>query len=288
MYSETSIFTTGVSRRDFLQRASVTALAVSALPEHMLGEGIGNEEAGTMSLWDLAQKSRDILTLTVWFTAQDVNKFLSNAEGMENAIGWCRQNGVTKIRLEAFGRGLYADRQALLGAKARFLSEGFAVQGGALTTKFGKNGFGDDWNAQCYTNKTTQEELQRIFEYAASMFDDIIIDDWYFTQCQCAECIAACGEQAWSKYYRDLMVEMSRDRIMKPAHAINPNVKVIIKFHSGTTNFTGAGTWRASRRFSMESGWERNRAISTIGMAQGTRSVTTPTSICDGSEASGV
>jgi hypothetical protein len=230
MNSEFSTLAPGMSRRDFLQRASAAALAASAMPEHALAKRMSGEEVSTHPLWDLAQNSKDILTLTVWFTAQNVNKFLSNADGMEDAIRWCKQNGVTKVRLEAFGRGSYADRQTLLGAKARFLREGFAVRGGVLTTKFGKNGFGDDWNAQCYTNKTTQEELQRIFEYASSIFDDIIIDDWYFTECQCAECIAACGEQSWSKYYRDLMVEMSRDRIMKPAHAVNPNVRVIIKF----------------------------------------------------------
>lgn len=230
MNSEFSTLAPGMSRRDFLQRASAAALAASAIPEHALAKRMSSEEVSTHTLWDLVQNSKDILTLTVWFTAQDVNKFLSHVDGMEDAISWCKQNGITKVSLEAFGRGLYANRQTLLGAKTRFLREGFAVRGGVLTTKFGKNGFGDDWNAQCYTDRTTQEELQRIFEYAASIFDEIIIDDWYFTECQCAECIAACGDESWSKYYRDLMVRMSRDRVMKPAHAINPNVKVIIKF----------------------------------------------------------
>ncbi len=178
----------------------------------------------------MMKTNNDVLTLSVWFTAQNVDDLLSTATGLENAVHWCHQNGVTKVYLEAFGRGLYAARQTLGEAKTWFLNEGFAVSSGVTTTKFGKDDFGDQWTAQCYTDPGTQEELQRIFEYAASLFDEIIIDDWYFTNCKCAECLTARGDQSWAKYYGDLMVRMSRERIMKPAHAVNPNVKVIIKF----------------------------------------------------------
>jgi hypothetical protein len=135
-------------------------------------------------LWNMAKSSQGVLALSGWFTAQNVISFLSNSVGMDNALNWCKQNGVTKVYLEAFGRGLYADRATLLNAKRGFLEEGFEVHGGVTTLKFGKDGFGNDWNAQCYTDRGTQKELQRIFEYAASMFDEIIIDDWFFTEWQ--------------------------------------------------------------------------------------------------------
>ena len=178
----------------------------------------------------MTENNKGVLTLSGWFTAQNVNELLSSTPDLENAIAWCQQHGVTKVYLEAFGRGLYADRQTLLDAKARFLSEGFEVSSGVTTTKFGKDDFGHSWKAQCYTNQGTQEELQRIFEYTASLFDEIVIDDWYFTNCKCAECLTARGDHSWAKYYGDLMVHMSRERVMKPAHAVNPNVQVIIKF----------------------------------------------------------
>ena len=184
----------------------------------------------SQQLWNDAKNAKSVLTLSAWFTAQNVNDLLSNSAGVETAKTWCKQNGVTKVYLEAFGRGLYADRKTLTDAKSKFLKDGFEVQSGVTTTKFGKEDFADDWKAVCYTNKGTQEELQKIFEYAASMFDEIIIDDWYFTNCQCEECITARGDQTWSKYYGDLMVKMSQERVMKPAHAVNPKVKVIIKF----------------------------------------------------------
>ena len=170
------------------------------------------------------------LTLSVWFTAQDVNNLLADTTGLQSAVTWCQRLGVTKVYLEAFGRGLYADREALREAKNRFLDEGFPVSSGVTTTKFGKDDFSDEWKAQCYTDPGTQQGLQRIFEYTASLFDEIIIDDWYFTNCKCAECLAARGDYTWAKYYGDLMVRMSRERVMQPAHAVNPNVKVIIKY----------------------------------------------------------
>jgi hypothetical protein len=185
-------------------------------------------------LWNTMKTQKGVLTLAAWFTAQEVDKYLSRPAGLDSAVNWCKQYGVTKVHLEAFGRGLYAGRETLIAARNRFLQEGIEVASGITTTKFGKNGadgFGTGWSgAQCYTNKATQQELQRIIEYTAAIFDEIVFDDWYFTQCECDECIRARGNLSWSAYYTGLMDSLSRERVMKPAHAINPRVKVIIKF----------------------------------------------------------
>ena len=182
--------------------------------------------AYSQSLWNTMQNEKAVLTLSVWVTAQEVDQYLASDEGLDKAINWCKQYGATKVNLEAYGRGHYAKRENLLKAKSRFLKEGFVVASGA-TTEYGQDNFNE---YHCYSKKANQEELQRIFEYAASMFDEIVIDDWYFTNCECDECIRARGDQSWAKYYTDLMVKMSVERVMKPAHAVNPNVKVIIKF----------------------------------------------------------
>ena len=57
------------------------------------------------SLWESVKKEKTALTLSVWFTAQDVNKYLLNPAGLNDAVSWCKQHGVTKVYLEAFGRG---------------------------------------------------------------------------------------------------------------------------------------------------------------------------------------
>ena len=184
----------------------------------------------SQTLWDQAKKNKDVLTVTTLFTAQNVRDFLSDADGLNNAVNWCKQTGITKVYIESFRGGYYADRGTLVSAKNRFMNEGFKVSGCVTTTRLGKDGVGKGWGGPCYSDNRSQEELQRIFEYTAAIFDEIMIDDFLFTECQCEECIAARGDQSWSKYYNDLMVKMSQERILKPSKAVNPKVKVIIKY----------------------------------------------------------
>jgi hypothetical protein len=187
---------------------------------------ISTASVNSQTLWNKMKNEKEVLKLSVWFTAQEVDQYLSSDTGLDNAINWCKQYGATKVNLESYGRGLYANRNTLVNAKKRFLKEGFEVASGA-TTEDGPDNFE---KYHCYTKKANQEELQRIFEYAASMFDEIVIDDWYFTNCKCDECVAARGDQSWAEYYTDLMYKMSQERVLKPAHAVNPKVKVIIKY----------------------------------------------------------
>jgi len=100
----------------------------------------------------------------------------------------------------------------------------------------------EGWNLiSCYTNKGTQKSLQEIFEYTASIFDEIMIDDFLFTDCQCDECKKARGDQTWADYRCELMVRVSRERILAPVRAVNPNVKIIIKYPQWYDNFHNRG-----------------------------------------------
>jgi hypothetical protein len=98
------------------------------------------------------------------------------------------------------------------------------------------------WNIiDCYTDVPTQEHLQEIFEYTASLFDEIMIDDFLFTDCQCDECKDARGDKSWADYRCDLMVDVSRRRILAPARKVNADVKIIIKYPQWYDNFHNRG-----------------------------------------------
>lgn len=197
---------------------------------------IGAGPVYAQTRWAEMKKEDKVLKLAIWFTAQEVDKYLSTPAGLNDAVAWCKKYGATKVHLEAFGRGLYANKETLITARDRFRKEGIEVASGVTTTKFGKDAVngGDgavEWTgSQCYTNIGTQQELQRLIEYTASMFDEIILDDWFFTQCQCDECIKARGNLSWPAYYTNLMTKVSRERVVGPAHRVNPRVKVIIKY----------------------------------------------------------
>jgi len=149
------------------------------------------------SLWDLANENKDILRISTLFTAQNVRAYLSADEGINKAIDWCKKTGVTHVFIESY-RGRYtAERKVLRHAKSRFAAEGFEVSGCVTTTKIGKISTG--WNViSCYTDKATQDELQKIFEYTASIFDEIMIDDFLFTDCTCDQCRKARGDKTWA------------------------------------------------------------------------------------------
>jgi len=83
-----------------------------------------------------------------------------------------------------------------------------------------------------------------MFEDAAGLFDEIMIDDFLFTDCTCAECQTArkartvtmgdktfpVADDSWDAYRSELMVQVSRQRILAAARRANPHVKVIIKY----------------------------------------------------------
>jgi hypothetical protein len=194
----------------------------------------------SQTLWDLANENKDLLKISTLFTAHNVRDHLGNEEGINKAIDWCKKTGVTHVFLETFRSRYTADRKILERAKKRFAEEGIDVSGCVTTTQVGKISTG--WNLiSCYTNKGTQEQLQEIFEYTASIFDEIMIDDFLFTDCQCDECKVARGNMSWIDYRCELMVRMGRERILAPARAANPDVQIIIKYPQWYDNFQNRG-----------------------------------------------
>jgi hypothetical protein len=182
-----------------------------------------------INLWELANKNRDLHRFATLFTAQNVRDLLSSDEGQKNAIDWCKKTAVTHAFVESYRDGYTAEKSALEKAKKAFIDAGIDVSGCVTPTGIGKTSTG--WKAvSCYTNIATQEQLQSIFEYTASMFDEIMIDDFLFTDCECEECVKAKGDKSWSEYRNDLMVKMSRERILNPAKKVNPKASIIIKY----------------------------------------------------------
>jgi len=206
------------------------------------------------NLWDLAHEKIKIHRFSTLIPANEVRDKLSTEQGIDAAIDFCKRTGITKIYLEEYRDGVQAKREAIEHARDRFRAAGLEVSGCVTTTLIGKSSKG--WNGiSCYTNQGTQEQLQSIFEYAASMFDEVMIDDFLFTDCKCDECEAAraakqvkVGEQlypvsgdTWEDYRCELMVQVSRHRILEPAHKINPKCKIIIKYPQWYENFHERG-----------------------------------------------
>ncbi|MEJ2008285.1 MAG: hypothetical protein P8Z30_09055, partial [Acidobacteriota bacterium] len=174
------------------------------------------------------------------FTAQDVRDHLSTPAGREQALRFCRRMGISKVYIEVFRSGYQADAETLKTSRDFFRHAGLKVSGCVTTTDLGKPSTG--WKvAACYTNRHNQEHLAEIFRYAASMFNEIMIDDFFFTDCTCSQCAAAKGSMSWPQYRDKLMLEMSRKYVLGAARSVNPHVKIILKFPQWYDNFQNRG-----------------------------------------------
>lgn len=174
------------------------------------------------------------------FTAQDVRDHLSNEKSRNEALEFCRKMGISKVYVETFRDGYQADAQTLKAARDFFRQSGLKVSGCVTTTGIGKPSTG--WNvAVCFTNRKNQERLESIFRFTAGLFDEIMIDDFFFADCECSECAAAKGSMSWQQYREKLMLEMARDRVLAPARKANPGVKVVLKYPQWYDNFQDRG-----------------------------------------------
>ncbi len=207
------------------------------------GRGMVLAETKPDNLWQLCQDKAAIHRFSTLFTAQNVRDYLTTDEGRQSAIEWCRKTGVTRVFIESFRDGYLAPKDLLVQARDTFRAAGFDVSGCVTTTNVGKPSTG--WKIiACYTDRATQDKLAEIFRYTASLFDEIMIDDFLFTDCTCPECNAArqnrtitIGERTfpvdsdtWSAYRCELMVQVSRLLILEASRSVNPNVRVIIKY----------------------------------------------------------
>ncbi len=206
-------------------------------------DGAEAPEAAHPNLWELCREKSSIHRFATLFSAQDVRDRLATEEGRQQAMEWCRATGVTHVFIESFRDGYQAPRDLLTAARDTFRQAGFEVSGCVTPTNVGKLSTG--WKAiSCYTDLKTQDRLAEIFAYAASLFDEIMIDDFLFTDCTCPECQQArakrtvrIGDQefpvngdSWSAYRCELMVQLSRIKILQAARKVNPNVRIIIKY----------------------------------------------------------
>lgn len=205
--------------------------------------GFEISRAAETDLWKLGQARAATHRFSTLFTAHDVKRHLSSEEGIAKAMEWCRQTAVTRVYVETFRDGYQAERAALLNARDSFRAAGFEVSGCITPTQVGKKS--TRWNIiACYTDLPTQARIQEIFEYTAGMFDVIMIDDFWFTDCACAECDAArlaqkvaIGEKiypvagtTWDDYRGELMTRLSRDRALAAAKRVNSKAELIIKY----------------------------------------------------------
>jgi hypothetical protein len=144
---------------------------------------------------------------------------------------------VDKVYIEVQRNRDLASDDLLEHVKKFFLDHGVRVAGGMALSD---GGFGQ-FKSFCYTDPQDREFIHKASELAARHFDEVIQDDFFFVNTKTDSDIAAKGTNSWTQFRLGLMDEAAENLIIKPARAVNPRVKLIIKFPNWYEHFQGLG-----------------------------------------------
>ena len=149
-----------------------------------------------------------------------------------------RQLKVDKVYIE-----VQRDRRLLTDEKVEcvkkfFRDQGVQVAGGMALSADNLNG---QFQSFCYTDPKDRAFITTAAELAARHFDEVIQDDFFFVTTKNDSDIAAKGDKSWTQFRLELMNEAAENLIVKPAKAVNPHVKMIIKFPNWYEHFQGSG-----------------------------------------------
>ncbi len=170
-----------------------------------------------------------------------VNIVQSFADQQKLADDWARisrQLKVDKVYIEAQRDRRMADDALLEQVKKFFLDHGVKVAGGMALSD---GSIGGQFKSFCYTDPQDRAFVQGAAELAARHFDEVIQDDFFFNTTKNASDIAAKGDRSWTQFRLDLMDDAAENLIVKPARAVNPKVKMVIKFPNWYEHFQGLG-----------------------------------------------
>jgi hypothetical protein len=143
-----------------------------------------------------------------------------------------------KVYIETYRSGRFVDEAALESIKTFFLGHGIAVAGGVA---FSAPQRGGQFSTLDYEDAHDRAECRRAIELTARHFDEIILDDFFFYTTKSDADITAKGGRSWTRYRLEKMREVAEDLVLKPARAVNPRIKVIIKYPNWYEHFQGLG-----------------------------------------------
>ena len=172
------------------------------------------------------------LRLSIYITAHAINDLLANEAGRREAISIFRGNGITKVYIEVYRSGLVIEKSLLEKVRDSFLKNGIEVVGGIATVPGGDFGVKQDGQLGWFNwqNPKTQNDLKKVIEMSAEVFDEFIVDDFFCTADTSVESKSAKGDKSWSQYRRDMLTGLASDIIIDPAKKVNPNITMIIKY----------------------------------------------------------
>ena len=175
--------------------------------------------------------------VSTYIRAQDVARMADDKFLNDTWQTVSTQVDLDKIYLETHRDAFTVDEKTMLKVKKFFLSKGLEVGGGITYTRSEPT----DFETYSYARENERQIVKEVAEYTAKLFDDFILDDFFFIDLKNDDEIAAKGNKSWTEYRLRLMADAGRELIVNPAKKVNPKVKVIVKYPNWYDHFHGLG-----------------------------------------------
>ena len=191
----------------------------------------------TIAIMAVAKGKYQNFKVSTYIRAQDVARMADEKFLKETWTTVSSQVDLDKIYLETHRDAFTVDEKTMTKVKKFFLSKGLEVGGGITYTRSEPK----DFETYSYARDDERRAVREVAEYTARLFDDFILDDFFFIDLKNDDEIAAKGQQSWTDYRLRLMAKAGRERVVEPAKKVNPKVKVIIKYPNWYDHFHGLG-----------------------------------------------
>ena len=165
-----------------------------------------------------------------------------------------------KVYLEPYRSGILADEEHVELCREIFTAHGVEVAGGLTTTIMSPEGEEPKqrmFDTFCYNDEKMLSRLREVCSFIGSHFDEFIIDDFFFTNCTCEACRRGRNtynrengitDGSWKAYRLHLMEKVSREDIIVPAKAANPDCRITIKYPNWAESYQETGYNPAGQR----------------------------------------
>lgn len=187
--------------------------------------------------------------LAVYFVAGGVER-ADRAKLEKDLDFFTKHMRLDRVYLEQY-RDRFAPEDKYQMCKEAFENRGIEVVGGITTTCHLP---GDDrqriFNTLCYNDEAMVGRIRQASAFLARHVNEFIIDDFFFTNCTCEKCRAGrdafnaahgITDGSWQAYRLDLMENISREAMIAPAKAVNPECRVIIKYPNWAESYQETG-----------------------------------------------
>ena len=177
--------------------------------------------------------------VSTYIRAQDVARMADDKFLNDTWQTVSTQVDLDKIYLETHRDAFTVDEKTMLKVKKFFLSKGLEVGGGITYTRSEPT----DFETYSYARENERQQVKEVAEYTAKLFDDFILDDFFFIDLKNDDEIAAKEKsgKSWTEYRLRLMADAGRELVVNPAKKVNPKVKVIVKYPNWYDHFHGLG-----------------------------------------------